>query len=333
MGYDGQTGEVVFSKSSNQVADARASGIKAFRKKFHDKTANDFERRKDFTPYYGKYTLLDGTRTRQNGPAKSLVETKDSELSKELQTFLELISDEDFFDQELTELGVDNSSGEALIDEARIDLAFEILKQMHVELTNAGGGTVSLETLERLTGQLFTYIPHNLGFKKVKDFCVNSFQRLQEEYEILKRLKAAVSNQKLIQGDPLKSVGSEKPRHPLDVLYDRLSCHLKLLDQDHPMHTLLTHSIAADTINVNQPANSSSSSSSSSSASLKKFSQLASGGSVPVMQKSQLQCSVKIEHVFALSEKEKTRNSMGNRQLLWRGARVKDWTGILAGGT
>jgi len=266
-----------------------------------------------------------------------------SALSSELQQALEFLIDEDLMHQELAEMGISSSSNtlDDTISEQKIDMGFEILRQCQ-RIMAEGPSASNLnrnpqEELEKLTSDLFTYIPHNMGFKKMADFVINNGVRLKEEFDLLKRLRKTITTQKILKTVEATEM-SAKPRHPADRLYDQLYWDMALLPQDHPMRILLTHMVEKQSNNAQNNFQNN------------NYGLLNAGDPqdrVNIRGSIRRFSGVKLQNVFALAKKEgvchaknlrescnnlSNCTSSGTTSLLWYSAPMKDWASIVAEG-
>ncbi|CAD7963946.1 unnamed protein product [Amoebophrya sp. A25] len=225
-GYDGQHADLTFSPNIHR--NAKESALAAFRDKFREKTANTWG--SVFQPVDGKYTWLQMMTHNTSRPKKIF---EPSTLSSDLQELMELICDDDLVDQEVTEIGYDSVKVQlATVGQATITDAFQILEQIHRELQKLDRNP---EMLEKLTSAYFTLIPHNMGFKDMKNFAVNTFQKLGSEVTMLRRLEQVANGYR-----SMRRSASDK-RHPHDHAYATIGRKLTPLARDHPLSVLVNY--------------------------------------------------------------------------------------------
>ncbi|KAH7837095.1 hypothetical protein Vadar_009426 [Vaccinium darrowii] len=80
--------------------------------------------------------------------------------------------------------------------------------------------------LEQLTGEFYTVIPHDFGFKKMREFVIDTPQKLKSKLEMVEALGEIELATKLLEDDVLKQ------EDPLCAHYQRLRCELSPLEVD-----------------------------------------------------------------------------------------------------
>eukprot|EP00746_Dinoflagellata_sp_MGD_P146755 gnl/MRDRNA2_/MRDRNA2_79195_c0_seq1.p1 gnl/MRDRNA2_/MRDRNA2_79195_c0~~gnl/MRDRNA2_/MRDRNA2_79195_c0_seq1.p1 ORF type:complete len:535 (+),score=134.20 gnl/MRDRNA2_/MRDRNA2_79195_c0_seq1:92-1696(+) len=114
------------------------AAIKDFKKKFRDKSANDWENRDDFTPKKGKYTIVETDDAADGADASPMGKLSEKQISK----------------------------GQAVLNKLE-----KVLK------------SGSKSTVDELSGEFYTLIPHNFGWKKPPS--IDTKEILQQKMELL----------------------------------------------------------------------------------------------------------------------------------------------------
>jgi len=308
VGYAGQNAAQFFDINKPLARDHAQKGFKA---KFLQKTGNNFG--EPFNPLQGKYCLLDMASAGQQNLRPP--NYKPSVLPLSLQDLLEQIFDEELLEQEISEIGYDNRDKPlGMLSEEMLDTGENILRSAARELRNV---EPSVEMLQNLTSQFYTLIPHNIGFKNILSCTINTPKRLAEEYQLLIRLRKAAEfsrkleeqNRRLLEEEqkgPAASSENNQPEHPHDIAYRGMNCIMQALKPLSKMHKILETAA----MRLHSPRHGA--------------------------------FALKLEQVFAVGDSANATTSasslhlpplqtgcVGNRQLLWYGAPVREWAPLL----
>ena len=222
VGYPGQT--------EMKEAGTMEGAINLFKEKFEAKTLNEWSKNifKQFKSHSGKYTLLAVETLTQavddvDGQKKvEVIKYEDTKLDLEIYNLIKMISSREMFERELRIAGLDLTKMPlGKISAKMISEGYKVLKQIEKELLGQG----NRQTLNELSGNFYTVIPHNFGFNKAISFVINSIEKLREKVEVLESLR-----------DVANSINEEKKqtvrlhRNPIDDQYSRLLHQLDLLD-------------------------------------------------------------------------------------------------------
>ncbi|KAL5122264.1 Poly [ADP-ribose] polymerase 2-A [Glycine soja] len=96
---------------------------------------------------------------------------------------------------------------------------YEVLKRL-ANVIDKGDRKV----LKQLSGEFFTVIPHDFGFKKVREFVIDTPQKLKRKLEMVEALAEIEVATKLLKDD------AEMQGDPLYTHYQRLHCELALVE-------------------------------------------------------------------------------------------------------
>ncbi|KAI9359209.1 poly polymerase 3-like protein [Zopfochytrium polystomum] len=176
-------------QTSTNVADA----IKNFKKKFKDKTSNDWESRDSFVPKTGKYTLIEMDHSdepeeepEEKKPAAKPATLPDSEctLPKSVQYLIQLIFNPDMFVSAMRDMEIDvNKMPLGKLSKNQIKSGFTVLEELQAELDKTKPAS---STLERLTSKFYTLIPHSFG-RRVPPV-ISDVATLQKKIDLLNTL-------------------------------------------------------------------------------------------------------------------------------------------------
>ncbi|XP_069822687.1 protein mono-ADP-ribosyltransferase PARP3 [Dendropsophus ebraccatus] len=234
----GRVGEVGQSKLS-PFTDVN-SAKKDFEKKFKDKTKNNWSDRENFTPYSGKYTMIevehdDDDEEEETGEAVVKVDTVDGvskkvrpcSLDKPTQDLVSLIFSSDMFKDAMQTMNLDiKKMPLGKLSKAQIAKGFDALEDLQAALDRKANRKV----LTDLSSKFYTIIPHNFG-RQIPPV-IDSLEVLQAKKDMLLVL-ADIELAQTLQADKVKQeqkVELTEVPHPLDVDYQLLKCQLNLLD-------------------------------------------------------------------------------------------------------
>ncbi|CAI0469681.1 unnamed protein product [Linum tenue] len=279
---------------------SRESAIDEFEQKFYAKTKNYWSDRKDFQCHPKCYTWLEmdyGKQEKEAVVSSSVMATsagkqpQETRLDLRIAKFISLICNTSMMAQQMMEIGYNaNKLPLGKLSKATILKGYEVLKRIADVIV-----TADRSTLEQLSGEFYTVIPHDFGFKKMREFVIDNPQKLKRKLEMVEALGEIEVATKLLQGQ----TGMEED--PLYSCYQRLHCELTPIEVDSKEYSLVA------TYMSNTHA--------------KTHSQY----TVDIVQ---------ILKVSREGDAERFRkfSSMENRMLLWHGSRLTNWTGILSQG-
>ncbi|KAL7112627.1 hypothetical protein ACP275_04G014300 [Erythranthe tilingii] len=282
----------------NGPYNSQQAAIYEFENKFFDKTKNRWLDRKDFVSYPRTYTWLemDYSETKNLPPVQDkqkstvLQEPQESKLEARIAKFISLICNMSMMRQQMMEIGY-NADKLPLgkLSKSTILKGYDVLKRIADVI-----GQADRKTLEQLSGEFYTVIPHDFGFKKTSLFIIDTPQKLKGKLEMVEALGEIEVAMKLIEND----IDMEDP---LYSQYRRLQCELMPLE----VHSEEFSIIEKYTKNTHAKTH--------------------SGYDVDIVQ---------IFNVSREGEAQRFEKFSGtkNRMLLWHGSRLTNWTGILSQG-
>lgn len=220
---------------------------KDFEKKFQDKTKNSWAERDRFVAHPGKYTLIEVQAEEETqeavtkvdgGPAHTVLQrVKPCSLDAATQQLITNIFSKDMFNNSMKLMNLDvKKMPLGKLSKQQIARGFEVLEALEEVLTSSP----SSPSLEKLSSQFYTVIPHNFGRNRPPS--INSRELLQAKKDMLLVL-ADIELAQTLQADSEKEEKIEEVPHPLDRNYQLLKCQLQLLDPEAPdykvIHTYL----------------------------------------------------------------------------------------------
>ncbi|WVZ71182.1 hypothetical protein U9M48_019798 [Paspalum notatum var. saurae] len=275
----------------------RDQAIYEFEAKFQDKTNNLWSNRKNFKCYAKRYTWIEmdyGETDKEDkiGKKGSIADQmKETKLETRIAQFISLICNINMMKQQMVEIGY-NAEKLPLgkLSKSTILKGYDVLKRISNVISKA-----DRRQLEQLTGEFYTVIPHDFGFRKMREFIIDTPQKLKAKLEMVEALAEIEIATKLLVDD------SDDQDDPLYARYKQLHCDFTPLEADSEefstIKTYLTNT----------------------------HGKTHSGYTVDIVQ---------IFKVSRHGETERFQKfaSTGNRMLLWHGSRLSNWTGILSQG-
>ncbi|KAI3374250.1 hypothetical protein L3Q82_006100 [Scortum barcoo] len=185
-----------------------------FKKKFLDKTKNEWEHRATFEKVAGKYDMEENETT-VDVPTKKRV----SKLDVKVQSLLELICDLKAMEECVLEMKFDTRKAPlGKLTSEQIRSGYASLKKIEECLKKKGSSRELLEACN----QFYTRIPHDFGLKTPP--IIRSEDELKEKIALLEALSDIRIAVKMVQSS------KDSDEHPLDRQYRSLKCQLQPLD-------------------------------------------------------------------------------------------------------
>lgn len=276
------------------------TAINEFEQKFFAKTKNHWSNRRQFTSYPKCYTWLEMdysanqkeesvVHEKPNSPIN--IQPRNTKLEPCVAKFLSLICNISMMKQLMMEIGYNaNKLPLGKLSKSTILKGYDVLKRIAdvIHLPDR-------RKLEELSGEFYTVIPHDFGFKKMRDFVIDTPQKLKLKLEMVEALGEIEVATKLLEDD------TEIQADPLYSHYQRLHCQLTPLEVDSLEFSLIANYL------------------------LNTHAKTHSAYSVDIVQ------IFRVEREGETERFRKFSNSK-NRMLLWHGSRLTNWTGILSQG-
>uniref|UniRef100_UPI001CB9A93C poly [ADP-ribose] polymerase 2 n=1 Tax=Erigeron canadensis TaxID=72917 RepID=UPI001CB9A93C len=275
------------------------SAIDEFEQKFYAKTKNHWSDRKQFVSQPKLYTWLEmdyneaGKETVvQEMPSSKLeIQPRETKLEARVAKFISLICNVSMMKQQMMEIGY-NAEKLPLgkLSKATILKGYEVLKRVADVI-----GQHDSKKLEQLSGEFYTVIPHDFGFKKMREFVIDTPQKLKRKLEMVEALGEIEVATKLL-GD---NGGTQED--PLLSRYESLRCELTPVEVDSKEFHMVTKYMKNTHAKTHLDY------------------------SVDIVQIFRTSRHGEGDRFTKFS-------SMKNRMLLWHGSRLSNWTGILSQG-
>ncbi|XP_013622962.1 PREDICTED: poly [ADP-ribose] polymerase 2 isoform X5 [Brassica oleracea var. oleracea] len=274
--------------------------IDIFSNKFLDKTKNFWSDRKEFIPHTKSYTWLemdygkeDNDSAVANDVPKSSSEVKpeESKLDPQVAKFISLICNVSMMAQHMMEIGYNaNKLPLGKLSKSTITKGYEVLKRISEVMSR-----FDRARLEELSGEFYTVIPHDFGFKKMSQFVIDTPQKLKQKIEMVEALGEIELATKLLSIDP------GLMDDPLYYHYQQLNCGLTPVGADSEEFSMVANYME----NTHAKTH--------------------SGYTVEISQLFRASRAGEADRFQQFS-------SSKNRMLLWHGSRLTNWAGILSQG-
>ncbi|XP_052186188.1 poly [ADP-ribose] polymerase 2 isoform X2 [Diospyros lotus] len=275
------------------------SAIQEFEQKFLAKTRNHWCNRKEFISHPKNYVWLEMDYTdaekESTEQAKSDLtmgpQPRETKLESRIAKFISLICNVSMMKQQMMEIGY-NAEKLPLgkLSKLTILKGYDVLKRIADVI-----GQSDRKKLEQLSGEFYTVIPHNFGFKKMRDFVIDTPQKLKCKLEMVEALGEIEVATKLLTDD------IQMQEDPLFSHYQRLHCELMPLEVNSEEFSLITTYVK----NTHAKTH--------------------SNYTVDIVQIFKASREGEAERFRKFSDTK-------NRMLLWHGSRLTNWTGILSQG-
>uniref|UniRef100_A0A1A7X6K8 Poly [ADP-ribose] polymerase n=1 Tax=Iconisemion striatum TaxID=60296 RepID=A0A1A7X6K8_9TELE len=264
-----------------------------FKKKFTEKTKNEWEHRESFEKVDGKYDMVfmdystDGKEENQT-VVDSAPKRKPSQLDIKVQSLLELICDLKAMEECVLEMKFDTKKAPlGKLTSEQIRAGYAALKKIEDCLKKKGSNRQLLEACN----QFYTRIPHDFGLKTPPIIC--SEEELKEKISLLETLSDIQIAVKMAQSS------ADSDEHPLDRQYHSLQCKLQPLDSSGHEYKVIEKYLQSTHASTH------------------------SDYSMTVLD---------VFSVDRGRESENFLSQLHNRTLLWHGSRLSNWVGILSKG-
>uniref|UniRef100_A0A7N6BXP5 Poly [ADP-ribose] polymerase n=1 Tax=Anabas testudineus TaxID=64144 RepID=A0A7N6BXP5_ANATE len=288
-GRVGKVGQNSFTACGGDLLKAKD----IFKKKFFDKTKNEWEQRANFEKVAGKYDMVfmdystnekeENQTTVDTAPKKRICK-----LDVKIQSLLDLICDIKAMEECVLEMKFDTRKAPlGKLTSEQIRAGYAALKRIEACLKKKGSSRELLEACN----QFYTRIPHDFGLKTPP--IIRTEEELKEKIELLEALSDIQIAVKMVQS----SVDSDE--HPLDRHYCSLQCKLESLNSSSHEYKVIEKYLQS----THAPTH--------------------SDYTMTVLD---------IFSVDRDGESNNFLSQLHNRTLLWHGSRLSNWVGILSQG-
>ncbi|XP_024639520.1 poly [ADP-ribose] polymerase 2 isoform X2 [Medicago truncatula] len=278
---------------------SRESAIQEFEQKFFAKTKNAWSDRNNFVSHPKSYVWLEmdysgkekeSTVTESPGHALRK-QPQESKLEPRIAKFISLVCNLSMMNQQMMEIGYNaNKLPLGKLSKSTILKGYNVLKRLADVIDKS-----DKNALEQLSGEFYTVIPHDFGFKKMREFVIDTPQKLKRKLEMVEALAEIEVATKLLKED------AEMERDPLYAHYQRLQCELEPVEFGTEEFSMIENYMK------------------------NTHAETHSNYTVKIVQ---------IFRTSKKGEAERFRkfSNIKNRMLLWHGSRLTNWTGILSQG-
>ncbi|XP_077088643.1 poly [ADP-ribose] polymerase 2 isoform X2 [Siphateles boraxobius] len=263
-----------------------------FKKKFFDKTKNEWEHRAHFEKVAGKYDMLFvDYSTEDKEKDKAVVSSplqKPCQLNSNVQSLLELICDLKAMEEYVLEMKFDTKKAPlGKLTTEQIRAGFASLKIIEECLKKKKSNKELLDACN----QFYTRIPHDFGLKTPP--IIRTEDELKEKIALLEALSDIQIAVKMVQS----SVQTDE--HPLDRHYRSLQCRLEPLDSHCNEYKVIEKYL----VSTHAPTHT-----------------------------DYTMTILDVFAVEREGEKDSFNSELENKMLLWHGSRLMNWVGILSQG-
>ncbi|XP_035527134.1 poly [ADP-ribose] polymerase 2 [Morone saxatilis] len=264
-----------------------------FKKKFLDKTKNEWEDRASFEKVAGKYDMVFmdysvNEKEENQTTVDAVPKKRTSTLDVKIQSLLELICDIKAMEECVLEMKFDTKKAPlGKLTSEQIRAGYSALKKIEECLKKKGSSRELLEACN----QFYTRIPHDFGLKTPP--MIRSEAELKEKISLLEALSDIQIAVKMVQSS------NDSDEHPLDRQYRSLQCQLQPLDSAGNEYKVIERFL----LSTHAPTH--------------------SDYNMTVLD---------IFSVDRGGESNNFLSQLHNRTLLWHGSRLSNWVGILSQG-
>ncbi|XP_067308481.1 poly [ADP-ribose] polymerase 2 [Pseudorasbora parva] len=287
-GRVGKVGQNSLVNCGGNLAQAKDT----FKKKFFDKTKNEWEHRAHFEKVAGKYDMVFvDYSTEDKEKDKAVVSSslqKPCQLNSKVQSLLELICDLKAMEEYVLEMKFDTKKAPlGKLTTEQIRAGYAALKRIEECLKSKKSNKELLDACN----QFYTRIPHDFGLRTPP--IIRTEDELKEKIALLEALSDIQIAVKMVQS----SVQSDE--HPLDRHYRSLQCRLQPLDSHSNEYKVIEKYLQS----THAPTHT-----------------------------DYTMSILDIFAVAREGENDKFNSELENRMLLWHGSRLTNWLGILSQG-
>jgi poly [ADP-ribose] polymerase len=228
-------------QSMNEEFDSRIDAVRGFKKKFRQKTHNDWEDKASFAPKEGKYTMINidqgaggnsggslndevSKLNKRNELIKKRIQSNASNLDERIKSLMELIWDINKMNRTLQEMNFDTEKNPlGKLSSEQIQKGYKIL----TDIQNVLFSDQKQSKIIELSNQFYTNIPQNYGMKRLPP--IDDIKIVQSKVKLLDVLKEIdianrFINMALFQG--------KENLNPLDCFYDLLNVKFRRLNSE-----------------------------------------------------------------------------------------------------
>ncbi|KAG7220863.1 hypothetical protein INR49_031315 [Caranx melampygus] len=265
-----------------------------FKKKFLDKTKNEWDHRASFEKVAGKYDMVFmdySTNEKEENQTQldTVPKKRTSKLDVKIQSLLELICDLKAMEECVLEMKFDTRKAPlGKLTPEQIRAGYAALTRIEECLKKKKGNN---RELVEACNQFYTRIPHDFGLKTPPIICRE--EELKEKIALLEALSDIQIAVKMVQSS------QDSDEHPLDRQYHSLHCKLQPLDSSANEYQVIEKYLQSTHASTHNDY------------------------TMTVLD---------IFSVDRDGENDHFLSQLHNRTLLWHGSRLSNWVGILSQG-
>eukprot|EP00756_Hemistasia_phaeocysticola_P031294 Hpha_TRINITY_DN16343_c0_g3::TRINITY_DN16343_c0_g3_i1::g.58996::m.58996/K10798/PARP; poly [ADP-ribose] polymerase len=263
-----------------------------FRKKFLEKTLNQWQHREHFVKHDGKYQLMDidyGDDPDEDVQFNNENE-QESELDPRVRKLMELVTDRQNMRQVMKDLKIDlKRMPLGKVSRRQLAAGYSELQKIERELRDLseGLGGDRMKRIEAASSQFYTLIPHDVGYDRLPPIATHDL--LERKQKMLEALSALEVTVRVLSG-------VEEDGHPLDIAYRRLGVQVMPLPKSSGEWKLV-ESVVESTHGPTHKG-----------------------------------YKLEVADLFELQTDAKPSTDRSQSMLLWHGSRAANWAGILSKG-
>lgn len=155
-----------------------------------------------------------------------------SKLDANIQSFVELIFNKKLMEESVIKIGYDvKKMPLGQLSKETVLKGYQVLHKIQDVIEKK-----STESLEALTGQFYTNIPHNFGRQKMSNFVIDDVTKLREKLDLIQNLIDIQVAHELMDKSKDEEAKDEKTEskptipNPIDLNFDQLKIKMNTLD-------------------------------------------------------------------------------------------------------
>ena len=278
------------------------SGPRLFMKKYRDKMKHGYQ--EIFIDYEAE--------VKQESPKKDINNINNmssgkkkfqNTLNPDVMELISLIYNKKMISDNLHEIGYDSQKMPlGKLSPVTLTTGLNILKEIESELKNK---YPNKENLKKYSSEFYTQIPHNFGFQKMANFIIDTIEKVKEKINMISALSDMKITLKILENVDKESTEEYENEEEKQIhdYYNQLKCDIRSISPTEEIYSILNKYLTAK---VNK-------------------------GDDYYGYRNRISL-LKAYELNRHGEKEKFKNDLGNKKLLWHGSRITNFVGILSQG-
>jgi len=281
------------------------SGPKNFMKKYKDKI-----KKHDYQEIFIDYETevknddLPEENEKKSGEIKNKFQTS---LSRDVMDLISLIYNKTMINDNLHEIGYDSKKMPlGKLSPITLTNGLKILKEIELELKT---GNPSKANLTKYSSNFYTQIPHDIGYKKMSTFIIDTIEKVKEKIDMISVLSDMKITLKILENVESKKDEEyeNQEEKQLHDYYKQLNCDIRCIHRDESIYSIIEKYLKAEISREDY----------------NRF-----GDSFGRRNRLNL---IKAYELNRHGERNKFKD-YGNKKLLWHGSRMTNFVGILSQG-